>query len=91
MKEGGKISDMDLIFYMERMPLADDNDYMIEYKLGVLEALAVKALQMRSTLTQGGFDKWQKGLQTKMAAGGVTSAPNAESLKLRKQLGLEGK
>ena len=89
MKEGGKISDMDLIFYMERMPLSTDNDSMILYKLEVLETLARNALRMRTELTQGEFDKFNKRLQAQMKNSGVTSSSNYESEQIKKQLGIK--
>ena len=89
MKEGGKISDMDLIFYMERMPLSTDNDSMILYKLEVLETLARNALRMRTELTQGEFDKFNKRLQAQMKNSGVTSSSNYESEQIKKRLGIK--
>ena len=89
MKEGGKISDMDLLFYMERMPLSTDNDNMIRYKMGVLETLARNALRMRRDLTQGEFDKFNRELKEKMTQGGVTSATGDESARIKKALGIK--
>lgn len=89
MKEGGKISDMDLIFYMERMPLSTDNDSMILYKMEVLETLARNALRMRTELTQGEFDKFNKRLQAQMKNSGVTSSSNYESEQIKKRLGIK--
>jgi len=89
MKEGGKISDMDLLFYMERMPLSTDNDNMIRYKIGVLETLARNALRMRRDLTQGEFDKFNRELKEKMTQSGVTSATGDESARIKKALGIK--
>ena len=89
MKEGGKISDMDLIFYMERMPLSTDSDSMILYKMEVLETLARNALRMRTELTQGEFDKFNKRLKAQMENSGVTSGTNYESEQIKKQLGIK--
>ena len=89
MKEGGKISDMDLLFYMERMPLSTDNDNMIRYKMGVLETLARNALRMRRDLTQGEFDKFNRELKAKMTQSGVTSATGDESARIKKALGIK--
>jgi hypothetical protein len=89
MKEGGKISDMDLLFYMERMPLSTDNDNMIRYKMGVLETLARNALRMRRDLTQGEFDKFNRELKEKMTQSGVTSATGDESARIKKALGIK--
>lgn len=89
MKEGGKISDMDLLFYMERMPLSTDNDNMIRYKIGVLETLARNALRMRRDLTQGEFDKFNKELKAKMEQSGVTATTADESARIKKALGIK--
>ena len=89
MKEGGKISDMDLLFYMERMPLSTDNDNMVRYKMGVLESLARNALRMRRDLTQGEFNKFNEELKEKMRKSAVTSAPKDESARIKKALGIK--
>jgi len=89
MKEGGKISDMDLIFYMERMPKSTDNDSMVLYKMEVLETLARNALRMRTELTQGEFDKFNKRLQAQMSKSGVTSGSTFESDLIKKKLGIK--
>ena len=89
MKEGGKISDMDLIFYMERMPLSTDSDSMILYKMEVLETLARNALRMRTELTQGEFNKFNERLKAQMENSGVTSGTNYESEQIKKQLGIK--
>jgi hypothetical protein len=46
-KEGGKISDHDLKFYLERVPLPTDSNSMIEFKLQQLSALGQAAAEYR--------------------------------------------
>ena len=46
-KEGGKISDHDLKFYLERVPLPTDSNSMIEFKLRQLSALGQAAAEYR--------------------------------------------
>ena len=88
MKEGGKISDMDLIFYIKRMPLANDNDYMFEFKLKVLESLARESLKDRTQLTSGQFYAFNRDLQKKMNMRSATTMSDEEAIEFAKKAGI---
>ena len=86
-KEGGKISDMDILFYMRRVPLADDGTAMLEYKMAALEAFAEKAIQVRSgLLSPGGFAKWQKEQAKLIEARGTTTVDDEKTEEIKKLL-----
>ena len=86
-KEAGKISDMDLVFYLERVPLPDDADVMIEAKIEALDAFQKKAMDLRlGLLTPVQFKKANKLIQAKMSAQGLTTVSPEERSRLIKQL-----
>jgi hypothetical protein len=86
-KEAGKISDMDLVFYLERVPLPDDSDVMIEAKIEALDAFQEKAMELRlGLLTPAQFRKANKLLQSQMSADGLTTVSAEERSKLIKSV-----
>jgi hypothetical protein len=86
-KEAGKISDMDLIFYLERVPLPDDADNIIEAKIAALDEFQEKAMDLRlGLLSPAAFKKANKLIQGKMSAQGLTTVSPEERSRLIKQL-----
>ena len=86
-KEAGKISDMDLVFYLERVPLPDDSDVMIEAKIEALDAFQEKAMELRlGLLTPAQFKKANKLLQSKMSADGLTTVDPQKRSELIKRI-----
>ena len=86
-KEAGKISDMDLIFYLERVPLPDDSDVMIEAKIAALDKFQEKAMELRlGLLTPAQFRKANKLIQSQMSSQGLTTVDPAQRSQLIKQL-----
>tara|TARA_R100000808_G_scaffold5803_2_gene17524 strand:+ start:29131 stop:30837 length:1707 start_codon:yes stop_codon:yes gene_type:complete len=86
-KEAGKISDMDLVFYLERVPLPDDSDVMIEAKIEALDAFAEKAMELRlGFLTPAAFRKANKLLQAQMSSDGLTTVSPEERSNLIKRV-----
>jgi len=89
LKEGGKISDMDLVFYIKRMPRAKDANYMFEFKVGVLEALAKEALKTQTQLSSGQFYQFNKDLQKRMDMGSVSMMSDEEALEIANKAGIK--
>ena len=89
LKEGGKISDMDLIFYIKRMPRAKDGDYMFKYKLGVLDALAREALKTQTQLSSGQFYQFNKDLQRRMNMRSVSFMSDEEAIAIARKAGIK--
>ena len=78
---------MDLIFYLERVPLPDDADNIIEAKIAALDEFQEKAMDLRlGLLSPAAFKKANKLIQGKMSAQGLTTVSPEERSRLIKQL-----
>lgn len=86
-KEGGKISDMDLIFYLKRVPLPSDGDEMIEQKFRTLRQFSEAALKLRQgRLSPEKFAIINKQIQMTAVRDGITQVTNENDLRKLEEL-----
>lgn len=77
-KEGGKISDHDLKFYLERVPLPTDSNNMIEFKIQQLTALGQAAADYRKgTLSDAELSMIVRAGKNALAASNASASAEA--------------